>query len=140
MRYVDSYAVQGLSLDGSRVVFAAKAPLTPEAASVVDARGETAPQLYIRTEGTNRLVSVLPSGNADATGAAVGSGVAGLGNLENAVSEDGSRVYWTSGIGNTGNGKIHVRLHPEQGIVEGECTEPGKACTKAVSSGIGAFF
>ncbi|HET8862915.1 MAG TPA: hypothetical protein VFM94_06680, partial [Solirubrobacterales bacterium] len=53
------------------------------------------------------------------------------GNLEDAVSEDGTLAYWTSvTVGSTGT--IFLREHPEQGTVPGEC-ESGKACTRRVS-------
>jgi DNA-binding beta-propeller fold protein YncE len=140
--YVSVFSVQGASEDGGHVLFVADAKLNGEAAE--SAKG----QIYDRFEGENHLVSVLPGGMADATDTAVGSAAsgfptAGAGNLDNAVAEDGSRVYWTSGIGNlpSGEGKIYVRSHPEQGRVVGECDVAGtNACTRAVSAGPTAFY
>jgi hypothetical protein len=140
--YVNVFAVQGLSEDGRHVVFVAQAKLNNEAAESPNG------QIYDRFGGENHLVSVLPGGAADPTPSSVGSGSAGSpiavgGNLDNAVAEDGSRVYWTSGIssGPTGEGKIYARSHPEQGRVEGECDPAGtKACTRPVSAGPNAFY
>lgn len=124
--YVDYNSVQGSSDDARHAFFVAEAKFTPEAAETDNL------QIYDRFEGTNRLVSVLPGGIADESGARVG----GNSHLDNAVSKDGSHVYWTSGLG----GKIHLRQHPEQGIVAGECTEPDKACTRQVSTGAATFW
>jgi hypothetical protein len=126
LSYVDHDSVQGYSADESEATFTAEAKLTPEAAE------DNGAQLYGRSGGTLHLISVLPGGNA-----APGSSVAGSGpaySLDNAVSEDGSLVYWTGG------GEIFVRRHPEQGIVEGECSEAAVACTLPVSKGEGFFW
>jgi DNA-binding beta-propeller fold protein YncE len=140
--YVNVFAVQGLSEDNQHVLFVARAKLNDEAAAGTDS------QIYDHFGSENHLVSVLPGGGPDETPTSVGSGAAGSpfaggGNLDNAVSNDGSVVYWTSGIGTstTGTGKIYVRSHPEQGRVEGECDPAGtKACTRPVSAGPNAFY
>ncbi|HEU5142893.1 MAG TPA: hypothetical protein VFU04_07035 [Solirubrobacterales bacterium] len=126
--YVDQFSVQGSSEDSRHALFVAKAQLTSDAHSGTNA------QIYDRFEGALKLVSVLPSGTADTGNTAVGSGWGG--NLEGAVSQDGSAVYWTSGV-DQGFGKLFVRLLPGQGkLAPGEeCTESGKACTVAVSKG-----
>jgi hypothetical protein len=128
--YVTTESVQGYSDDASHQVFVANValPHTPEAAP------GTSAQIYDRFEGELSVVSILPGGLADGAGARVGSGWNA--NLQNAVSKDGSRVYWTSGTG----GKIYLRSHPEQGVVADECTEPSKACTVAVSPTGNALF
>jgi NHL repeat-containing protein len=130
--YVDQFSVQGISDDGSQAVFVANAPLTP------DADPGTEAQLYDRVGGGLKLVSVLPGGAANGSGSAVGSGRDF--NQKNALSGDGSRLYWTAGVVG-GKGKLYLRLHPDQGIVANECNKAGtKACTLAVSAGSGAFF
>jgi hypothetical protein len=142
--YVDLNSVQGISADGSHALFTAKAKLTEEAAP-----GDTDTQVYDRFGGANDLVSVRPDGSAgdpapgdgmgiaDPTPSVVGNSAGG--NLQDAVSANGSRVYWageTSGL----SGRLFLRLHPEQGVVAGECTTAAKACTLPVSEGNGAFF
>jgi NHL repeat/WD40-like Beta Propeller Repeat len=142
--YVDQKSVQGISADGSHALFTAKAKLSEEAAP-----SDADTQVYDRFGGANHLVSVRPDGSAgdpapgngmgfaDPAPSAVGNSASF--NLQDAVSADGSRVYWTSGI--TGStGRLFLRLHPEQGIVAGECTTAAKACTLPVSVGNGAFF
>ena len=133
--FIGRTSVQGASADSRHVIFTARTSLTDEAAPGFDA------QLYDRfcptaeseichgTEGGLTLVSVLPNGTPASSNSEVGSGL--LRNLDNAVSEDGSHVYWNSGL-------LYLRLHPEQGIVANEC-EGAAACTIAVSSG-GAIF
>jgi hypothetical protein len=89
-------------------------------------------RVYDRSGGENQLVSVLPSGRPAEEAAGVGSAP----NLGGAVSEDGSHVYWTSDAG-----KLYLRLHPEQGIVAGECSKNATiACTVSVSGVQPAFF
>jgi NHL repeat len=142
--YVNKDSVQGFSADLSKVFFTAAAGLLdpPEAAP-----GDKT-QIYEHSGEGLHLVSVLPGGVADSpltgVGDAVGGGASGEfgGRLAHAVSEDGSRVFWTSGIGYNGSaaGTLYLREHPEQGIVADECSEPAKACTVAVSSGSSATF
>jgi NHL repeat len=124
--YVDRNSVQGYSADSRHAILVAAAKLTPEAAT-----GDSA-QVYDSFGGALHLVSVLPNGSANPGESEVGSGPR-AGNVERAVSEDGSRVYWTGG-------KLYVRIHPEQGIVEEECSTPDVACTIAVSAGGGFFW
>lgn len=124
--YVDRKSVQGYAADGRQAVFVAKAKLTGEAAA-----GDVS-QIYDSFEGALHLVSLLPSGLANPGDSVVGSGPRAA-NIDTAVSEDGSRVYWTGG-------KLYLRLHPEQGKVGGECATPAVACTIPVSAGGGFFW
>jgi NHL repeat len=140
-QYVGRFSMQGTSDDSRHAVFLAAWNLTPDAAP-----GDTDTQIYDRHEGENHVVSVLPNGSpgdpnpgdgmgfADPSRAVVGS--SWIGRLDNAVSADGSHVYWTSGVTSTttNEGRIFLRIHPEQGVVAGECSEPGKACTIPVSA------
>ncbi len=123
LEYVYRHSVQGYSADGSQAIFAAAAKLSEEAAKSANY------QLYDSSGGEVHLVSVLPNGSA-ASGSAseAGSGFVGRGNLDRAVSTDGSRVYWTT------DSKVYLRQHAVQGIVPGECSEAAIACTLAVSA------
>jgi hypothetical protein len=128
--YVDRNSVQGYSADGSHAVFVAQASLIPDEASP----NALARQIYDRFGGELHLVSVLPGGEAAPGASLVGSGWT-PGSLENAVSSDGSRVYWSES-----SGSIYLRLHPEQGIVEDECSDNETvACTVPVSAGAATF-
>jgi hypothetical protein len=124
--------LQGVSADGSHAVFAAVDNLTPDASEFNVA------QLYEQTVGGGlRLVSVLPDGTASklasAAGTSSGGGVAAIrnGNYTHALSEDGSRVYWSTAD--------HIYLRENAGqaqsaLVAGECTEAAKACTVSVTA------
>jgi hypothetical protein len=133
-------AVQGFSADRAHVLVVHKAALTPE--SLV---GNTEAQIYDyeAASGSLRLVSVLPDGSPDPAAAEVGAG-GGFAyvmdkSLERAVSADGSRVYWSSGASDGApQSKIYLRKNPA--AEQGECTEAGKACTVAVSSGPKATY
>jgi len=135
-RAVFQCAVTGANADGAVVEASANRATSPApsgpAAPTVDASGgggELA-RVYDRFGGENHLASVLPNGRPADTDAGLGSGS----NRDGAVSEDGSRVYWSS------SSKIYLRLHPKQGIVANECSDNATvACTLPVS-GAGAFF
>ncbi len=127
--YVNVRSIQGFSADGKDAFLTANAPLSEDAAP--GAIG----QIYESTGGALRLVSVLADGAADPgssnNGAEVGGGFAG--NLESAVSEDGSRVYWTSGA-TGGIGTLYLRRNPAEaesehlhGVASGRGDLIGKA-------------
>jgi WD40 repeat protein len=100
--------LQGLSDDGSHVFFRGSGGLLPGAPF-----GSLTKFLYEYTEGELRLVSVLPNGEP-AAGGSLGTAViptAGIGrvdNVEHAISDDGSRVFWTDKSGE--NGHLFVRI------------------------------
>jgi len=102
--------VQGFSADGTHTVFRALGKLTTNAAS------NTNYQCYEHFEGQLRLVSVLPSGQPNPTNCSVGVAYAKESphtpQLHNAVSEDGSRIYWTAGaIPAVNEGRIYARVN-----------------------------
>jgi hypothetical protein len=96
----------GASSDSKHLFFEANDKLTPEA---VDG-GEGEDNLYESFEGSLRLVNVLPDGTAEPN-ASFGSPPISLGgsgnseNSENAISADGSRVFWTD----IATGSLYVR-------------------------------
>jgi hypothetical protein len=97
--------------------------------------------------GHLNLVSILPNGEANPGWSTGGPepGTAmqpnhGTTQEERLVSEDGSRIFWSTGSSGGGSGgQIYVRLNPdkEQSALNGsnECTEAAKACTLPVGSG-----
>jgi hypothetical protein len=128
--------VQGHSADFSHIVFTAPAKLTPDAAAVNDEY-----QIYDYSGGQLHLVSVGPDGVAHPLGGNVGTVLYNwetVASATNAVSDDGSLIYWTGG-GKGGSGTIYLRKNPNQVQSalngSGECTEPVKACTLQVSEG-----
>jgi hypothetical protein len=102
-------AYEGTSADGNHTLYAAKAQLTANAAP------NNQYQLYDFTDGEVRLVSILPSGEADPESSQVGGGgmlVEGKhgGNVfQHAISDNGSRIFWTSAVSDVDFGKIYVR-------------------------------
>jgi NHL repeat len=118
-------------VSANRATSPAPSPATP--AVSVKSGGEMA-RIYDRFGGENHLVSVLPSGRPAEEASGVGSGS----NLDGAVSEDGSHVYWS--LNSSSGSKLYLRLHPEQGIVANECSNNATvACTLPIS-GIGSAF
>jgi hypothetical protein len=107
-----SYA--GSSDDLSRVFFEANDALTgetPFAPEAIDG-GAKKKNLYEWAEGGLRLVNVAPGNVATAPGASLGAGNA------NAISGDGSRVYWSDEAG-----QLYVRENAE---ATKEIPDPGK--------------
>ena len=131
--------LQGISADGSHAVYRVADQLTPEAPAL---GGRTL--LYEASAGGSlRLVSVLPDGTPSELGNSAGTTTpSGFENgreevVARALSADGSRVYWTAGLG---PGTLYLRENAgeeQSEVVGGECTEPSKACTVTVSETAG---
>ena len=118
---------------------------TPEATN----GGDHADNLYDSVDGQLRLVNVLPSGKAEPNATFGSIPVATLyredpSGLDNVISADGSRVFWTA-VETKEAGEefvyrpkaLYVRENDAQpqSEVEGEyCTEPGKACTVQIDA------
>ncbi len=97
--------LMGVSKDLSHVIFAANDALTPGAPDP----GAGANNLYEWVDGELRLVNVLPDGTP-APGASFGfdyqePGLGGAPNLSNAISDDGTRIFWTD----QATGNLYVR-------------------------------
>jgi hypothetical protein len=100
----------GHSADFSHIAFSAPGKLTPDAAAVDDLR-----QAYVYADGELHLVSVRPSGLAHPQGGRIGwalSDVEDVASVTHAVSDDGSRIYWTAS--GDGPGIIYLRQNPDQ--------------------------
>jgi hypothetical protein len=101
--------LQGVSADGTHAVFRANAKLTDSAADIQGYQlyEHVAPAEGEEGCGELRLVSVLPSGKASTTTSSAGTAqnAGGEGRQHNvlgAVSEDGSRIYWTAAVDRPG--------------------------------------
>jgi len=142
--YVD---LMGVSDDGSHAVFRADAPLTGNACKT-----ERIFQVYLTSpEAPLRLVSSLPGNKANCTHSSAGLATTptydfNRSSVYHAVSEDGSRIFWSAGaganpieegeVGDVTNPRLYVRLNATQAqsnLSGGKCTEPEKACTLAIS-------
>jgi NHL repeat/WD40-like Beta Propeller Repeat len=127
---------QGASGDGRKAIFRISDKLTADAANGVN-------QTYYASGGKLHLICVLPDGtpSGDNCSGGTGNGYAYTesnrsANVKNAISDDGSRVYWTASAFDSGAGKVYLRENPDQeqsAISEGECAEVEKACTLKVS-------
>jgi hypothetical protein len=116
---------KGRSEDGSRVIFESEAQLTPDAPATDDVN-----RIYEYSGGQLKLVSVLPGGGVPAGKPVAGkqvfvggqaTGVVGtqmLPTVNRAVSEDGSRVFWTEG---TGTG-LHSQIGHVYASIDGQPT------------------
>ncbi|HEX3293624.1 MAG TPA: hypothetical protein VHR38_07780 [Solirubrobacterales bacterium] len=99
--------LQGYSADGSRAIFIANDKLTPNAPAGQNNK------LYESAEGENpRYVCILPNGTADTGGCSAGTynfggGFGRSANVQGAISEDGSRIYWSNV--EKGPGKLYLR-------------------------------
>jgi hypothetical protein len=85
-----------------------------------------------------RPVSVLPGGAQVAAGLGSGGHT-----TRNAISSDGSRVFFTASVGQVSHLYLRYNATAQQSAVNGsgQCTEPAKACTiqlDAVQGGTGA--
>jgi YD repeat-containing protein len=141
--------LEGFSVDGSHAVFRVDDPLTvsegPTASGATNNESGGIRPIYQTYEssgaGQLHLVSVLPNGEASSIDSSVGTGFRNETHNHNryqvvpgAVSEDGTRVFWSTGTGATG--PIYLRINADQkqsNIVTGKCTQAAKACTIPVS-------
>ncbi len=133
--------LQGVSSDGAHTFFTAEG-------GVAAGGNPDATQLYESTGGALRLVCILPNGVPSAQNCAAGTlNTIGFDGRENtvarAVSEDGSRVFWTAFSNEAGPGSLYLRENPDQEpTASGECSasEPEKACTAQISSAAARFW
>ena len=133
--------LQGLSADGAVAAFVAGDNLTADSPAQPLECGtalgtECEPRLYLRSGGQLRFACILPGGAASPGPCTAGSVPAiAIGNsrkatVANALSADGTRVFWTD---STEEGKIYLRENP---FGEGaECGAGTAPCTIAVSEG-----
>lgn len=105
--FFNGYSIVGRSNDGEHVVFESSDALTPDAPAF-------AKSLYDFSNGELHLVGVRPDGTPDPAGSVGGAGSGywnfleeSAGNLAHAVSNDGTRIIWTS----LSDGQIYVRLN-----------------------------
>jgi hypothetical protein len=122
--------LQGLSKDGTHVVFALNDALTPDAPLV----GQNDTQLYEWVNGSVRLVSVLPNGEPapgrSGAGGPLNPSIAHDGWViaDHAVSDDGSTIFWTTDYFNgEDGGTIYARLNGVNTIPVSESVTTGRS-------------
>jgi hypothetical protein len=116
----------------THLAFAANDALTPEVPGVAPAAPEVSAQeedLYEWADGGLHLINVLPNGAAD-PGATIGSGRLlairenEIANFDHAISNDGSRIFWSD----LPSGQVYVRI---DGTETREINSPGDFLTAA---------
>lgn len=137
--------LEGVSGDGEHAVFRVNDQLTGNANPIKGGlphpnQEGTNYQCYGSFGGELSLLSVLPNGATNKTNCSVGTAGQGFNGrshaVSQAISEDGSRVFWTASAAVSGPGQVYLRVNSEQSqsaIGGGKCTEPELACTIAVS-------
>ncbi len=145
---------QAFSADGKYTVFTEEGKLNPTSEGGVictKAQAESCTrQLYISHGGeVPQPVCILPDGAAitDPCSAGLVRALDGGVNERSddayqALSADGSRVFWTDSANGSSPGALYVRINPaqEQSLVEGgKCSEPAKACTLLISAAAAHF-
>jgi sugar lactone lactonase YvrE len=121
-----SVLYEGASADGRHVLFTSNAPLLSNVEQI------PTPQLYEYSDGELHLVSILPNGdpvgelpNGELDGLGASAGTAnsysalpriGGKSLENAISDDGTRIFWTAAPGGEGRGDLYMRVNNEESV------------------------
>lgn len=137
----EGYALelQGRSADGTHAVFGSNGKLTSDAANAFSFASY---QLYehIKGEGCGelRLVSVLPNGKASPPGNSVGTAQGQQGesrenSVARAVSEDGSRIFWSGGY----PASLYVRIDGNETV---RIANEGAQFWTAAADGSKAFY
>lgn len=121
--------LQAVSGDGSHAVFRVKAKLTPQGKADIF-------NIYDSSGGALRLACILPGGAASGTDCSAGSLGSGFNNhrmhaVTHAVSQDGSRVYWSTG---SPTGQLYLRRNGFNNQAE-NCADPLRRCTIAIGTG-----
>ena len=142
LEFLPRLRFSGASADFGRVFFEANDALTADAAE----GSQYANNLYEWSGGTLHLVNILPTGSTVAGawfGAESGANFVAEGNaygsepnLSNAISADGSRVFWTDA--NSGN--LYVRLNGTSTVQVDAAVGGGGAFAAASTDGSVVFF
>lgn len=110
--------LQGLSADGATAIYTANDNYPGTTAP--DDQGEKE-LLYIRDGEEFRYACILPNGEPSRSACSAGTTFHGTGggqnrvaSVDNAISEDGRRLFWTAyeGVSNGGPGQIYMRENP----------------------------
>jgi hypothetical protein len=118
------YEMQGASADGSHTVFRANDNGPPEF------KESEMYQVYDSVDGAVSAVCVLPNETLSKQRCSAGS--PNIGNaersasLDHAVSEDGSRIFWSNIKGNASAGKLYVRIDGVETVAVSDAVNPSK--------------
>ena len=141
--------LQGFSADGNTTLFRGPWKMSQDGTEAAPGQGPF--QTYEATPSGVNLVCVLPNGvplTSDCTaGAAAGQYYLGYAsNLTHAISDDGSRIYWTAAASGraadikreAARGRIFVRLNGDETKPVSEAAGAGKTTLKAEFLGASA--
>ena len=134
----------------SKAIFVAYDALTPDAPALpLPEASQKELQLYEHTASGLHFICHLPSGaawnGACAAGMAAEAPEGKGSSVQNAISRDGSEVFWTAYKGTLETtprgipGTVYMRRSPEQAqskVAGGKCSEPEAACTIPVSGSV----
>jgi DNA-binding beta-propeller fold protein YncE len=118
--------LQGVSDDGSAAIFlvtdnlTADSPAQPKLCVTQDIQADPCnSHLYEARDGQVRFVCVLPNGSPDPGDCSAGDSDTGgrSSNLTNAISADGSRIFWSAG--KSGPAKLYVRIEGLETVLVG---------------------
>ena len=152
--------LQGVSADQNHAIWRVQNKLTEDASSADNEESGTPIfQLYECSFGAGeaadvRLISQLPNGKVSTAENTAGTApldpaatdlVPSASWLANAISADGSRVFWTASPGFLyaagAPGPLYVRVNASEGQSPvsggGKCTKSFKACTYSLSASVG---
>jgi hypothetical protein len=124
-------AYAGSSADLSHELFMANDALTSDAIN----GGEEENNLYDTSAGTTTLVNILPNDTTEPNAVFGGPSPTAQSTqviLNHAISEDGSRIFWTD----LNTHDLYVRENdtaPQSPISEGKCAAPADACTLLIA-------
>jgi hypothetical protein len=112
--------LQGVSENGSKAIYLAPDNLTADAPDIAEGTAglngaEDNVQLYEWDGNQLRFVCILPNEEAHTGSCSAGTadnarGTSRTANVDNALSADGSRIFWTATSGDVGAGPIYVRI------------------------------
>ncbi len=125
----------------SQLLFQSRAALTAGAVEAEEGEGE-GDNLYVSAANQPHLVSRLPDGTPDVHGVFGAPAIENTHrfNLDNVISSDGSRIFWTD----VSTQRIYARqnaLQPQSPLGSGgECLVPTDACTVPVSGGEAKYW
>jgi hypothetical protein len=136
----------GISADNSHMLFESRGAYTPGAVEGASSRTKN---IYDSVGGSLHQINILPGGEPEQpANATVGVRLvpeANSGNLDGAISPDGSRIVWSAmEKGLTASKALYVRVNDSSSqspVVAGQCTVASDACTvqlDATQGGSGA--
>ena len=143
---------QGYSADGSKAIFRVDDNLTPNAPAqplkCIEDGEECLSRLYEASAGGLKLVCILPNGTPNPGNCSAGSPPTAAetsfnrtASVKHAISEDGSRIYWSASTEPRLPGRIYLRLNGSSTVeVSGKASSAEAQFWAASADGSKALF